>query len=78
MKKVVDIFLELWYTNQAVERGAHRPAGKGRATEREQGSRRASGTVLENDIEKNEKKEQSDSEERNAVASVGADVMDKD
>ena len=56
----------LWYTNQAVER---------EASASEVLARR--GAILENDIEKNGKK-QSDSEERNARLSVGADGMDKD
>ena len=50
----------LWYTNQAVERGA-----------RERGSGET-GAILENDIEKNGKK-QSDSEERNALVPLARD-----
>ena len=40
-------------------------------------SRGETGAILENDIEKNGKK-QSDSEERNARLSVGADGLDED
>ena len=69
----------LWYTNQAVGRWASAGESK-RAMNRVSSvwmRRRETGAILENDIEKNGKK-QSDSEERNARLSVGADDLDKD